>query len=148
MIRIIAGVLLGYVAFALLLFLTFSAAYLVMGTERAFLPGSYRVSALWLAASVVFSFVAALFGGYVAAAVSRSTRAPLALACALLILGILFAIPALGQPDPGPRAGDVANFAAMQSARQPAWIMFLNPIIAAAGVLVGGRVRRLARPAA
>lgn len=142
MIRSIAGVVVGYIAMALLVFILFSAAYLAMGTDRAFLPGSYQVSSLWLAVSTALSLVAALAGGYVAAAVSRGTSAPLVLACVVLVLGILFTIPALGQPDPGPRAGDVGNIAAMQNARTPAWIMLLNPVIGALGVLVGSRLRR------
>lgn len=142
MIRTIAGVVIGYIVTALLVFILFSAAYLAMGTGNAFLPGSYQVSSLWLAVSVVLSFVAALAGGYVAAAVSRGTRAPLVLACAVLILGILFALPALGQPDPGPRAGDVGNVAAMMNARQPAWLLLLNPVIGAVGILVGSRLRK------
>jgi hypothetical protein len=142
MLRTIAGVVLGYIAMALLVFLLFSASYLALGTDNVFLPGSYQVSLLWVALSIVVSFAAALVGGYVAAAVSRGTRAALALACVVLILGILFAIPALGQPDPGPRAGDVGNFVAMQNARPPSWTLLLNPIIGAAGVLVGSRLRK------
>ncbi len=144
MIRTIAGVALGYIAMALLVFLLFSAAYLAMGTDNAFLPGSYQISFLWLAVSIVLSFIAALAGGYVAASASHGTRAPLVLACVVLILGIIFAIPALGQPDPGPRAGDVGNIAAMMNARQPAWLLLLNPVIGAFGILVGSRLRRRA----
>lgn len=144
MVRTIAGVVLGYVVFALILFATFSTAYLTMGAGRAFLPGSYEVSPLWLGVSVLFGFAAALVGGYVAATVSRGARAPLVLACALLVLGVIVAIPALGKPDPGPRAGDVGNIAAMTNARQPAWFLFLSPVISAAGILVGSRLRRRA----
>ena len=142
MIRTIAGVVLGYIAMALLVFLLFSAAYLALGTDNVFLPGSYQVSLLWVALSIVVSFAAALVGGYVAAAVSRGTRAALVLACIVLILGVIVAIPALGQPDPGPRAGDVGNIAAMMSARLPSWLLFLNPVIQAVGILVGSRLRR------
>ena len=142
MIRSIAGVVVGYVAMALLVFVFFSAAYLAMGAERAFLPGSYQVSSLWVAVSILLSLAAALAGGYVAAAVSRGTRAPLALACVVLVLGLLVVITTLGRPDPGPRAGDVGNIAAMQNARTPAWLMLLNPVVGAFGVLVGSRLRR------
>lgn len=142
MIRTIAGVVLGYIAMGLLVFFLFSTAYLAMGADIAFLPGSYQISFLWVAVSIVLTLVAALLGGYVAAAVSRGTRPPLALACIVLILGIIFTIPVLGQPDPGPRAGDVGNFAAMMNARMPAWLLLLNPIIQAVGILVGSRLKR------
>ena len=142
MLRSIAGVVLGYIAMFLLVFVLFSAAYLWLGAERAFLPGSYRVSPLWVAVSIAVHLVAPLAGGYVAAAVSRWTRAALALACLALVLGILFGIVALGHPDPGPRPGAVDNFTAMQNGRHPLLIMFLNPVIAAFGILVGSRMRR------
>lgn len=142
MVKTIAGVALGYIAMALLVFLLFTASYLALGTDKVFLPGSYQVSMLWVVLSIVVSFAAALVGGYVAAAVSRGTRAALVLACLVIVLGIIFAIPALGQPDPGARAGDVGNLAAMTNARPPAWTLLLNPIIGAAGVLVGSRLRK------
>jgi hypothetical protein len=75
MIRVIAGVLLGYIVLALSLFAAFTGAYLLMGTERAFRPGTYDISPLWIAVSLFFNLVAALVGGYVAAAVSRGRRA-------------------------------------------------------------------------
>jgi hypothetical protein len=31
---------------------------------------------------------------------------------------------------------------AMQNAKQPAWIVLLNPLLGAAGVLVGARLKR------
>ena len=144
MIRSIAGVVLGYIAMFVLVFALFSAAYLLLGAERAFLPGSYQVSPLWIALSIAVHLVAPLAGGYVAAAVSRGTRAALVLACLVLVLGVLFGIVALGHPDPGPRPGAVDNFTAMQNVRYPLWLMIVNPVVAAFGVLVGSRIRRRA----
>ena len=61
--RAILSVIAGYLAMFLFVFVSFSAAYLTMGTEGAFQPGSYEVSGLWLAVSFVLSLGAAVGGG-------------------------------------------------------------------------------------
>lgn len=150
MIRNIGAVILGYIAMALLIFLTFSAAYLLMGASGAFNPGTYEVSGLWLAASFVLGLMAAVGGGYVCAAVAGRSRAPLALAVLVLVIGLLAAIPELKAASDGvappPRTGAVSNMEAMQNAVLPVWIALLNPLVGAAGVLLGARIRR--KPAA
>ena len=145
MVRKIVGVVVGYVVMALLIFATFSAAYLVMGADAAFKPGTYEVSGLWLIVSFVLSLVAAAVGGYVCALISRSRKAPLALAGLVLILGILVAIPILtagADRFKVPREGNVSNMEAMQKAQQPGWVALLNPLIGAAGIIIGARLRQ------
>jgi hypothetical protein len=146
MVRNIGGVIVGYILMALLIFLTFSATYLLMGADGAFKPGTYEVSGLWLAASFVLSLIAAAAGGYVCAAIARGGRAPLALAVLVLVLGLLAAIPVLKAAGDGRelavRTGDVPNMQAMQSAVQPGWVALLNPFLGAAGVLAGAGLRR------
>jgi hypothetical protein len=143
MVRSILAVVAGYLAMGLLVFVLFSAAYLLMGADGAFRPGTYEVSALWLASSFVLGLVAALVGGYVCAVVARGGRAPLALACLVLILGLVaFALSQRGDGGDAVRAGRVSNSEARQRARTPAWVALLNPVVGAAGVLVGARLRR------
>lgn len=142
MVRAVAGVLLGYVTMAVLVFTTFTTAYLGMGTDQAFCPGSYDPSPLWTAVSFVLGFVAAVVGGYACARVSRLPKPPLVLAGLVIVLGLLSAIPHLTATDePKSRSGDVSNMEAMMNAHQPAWVALLNPFIGAAGVLVGSRRR-------
>jgi hypothetical protein len=122
---------------------TFSLAYLAMGADRAFKPGTYEPSSVWLVVSFVLGFVAALLGGVVAVSVGKHTKAASALAVVVVVIGIAMAIPALtSTADPGPRTGEVSNFDAMQKAKQPAWVSFLNPIVGAVGVLAGAKLRR------
>jgi hypothetical protein len=40
------------------------------------------------------------------------------------------------------RTSDVSNMEAMQKAKEPAGVALTNPLLGAAGVLVGGRLRR------
>ena len=139
--RAIFGVILGYVTMGLLVFLTFTIAYLAMGTERAFQPGTYDVTALWLVVSFALSLLAAAAGGYVCALIAKNARATFALAGLVVVLGLLFAVPVLmnaGGEQPA-RSEQVGNLDAMQRAQQPAWVALLNPLVGAAGVLLGGR---------
>jgi hypothetical protein len=143
MAREIVGVIVGYVVMVLVVFTTFSAAYLLMGADAAFRPGTYQVSGLWLAVSFALGLVAAVAGGYVCASVARTKRAPLVLAAVVVFLGLLAAIPALTAPAETPvRTGDVPNMEAMRQARTPAWVALVNPLVGAVGVVVGARLRR------
>lgn len=147
MLRAVLAVVAGYVVMAAVVFITFSGLYLALGTERTFRPGSYDVSAAWAVGSVVLSVVAAVVGGLVCAAISRGGRAPMALAAAVFVLGVLSAIPALTDSRPREaRTGDVSNTAAMMNARQPVWFALAMPVVGAVGVMVGagmyGRKKR------
>lgn len=140
--RILGSVVLGYVVMAALVFGLFTVAYLAMGTGRAFQPGTYDVSALWAITSLILSFVAAFVGGIVCAAVGKVPKAPQVLAAVVLILGVVFAVPALRAPyETKERAADVGNLQAMQQAQQPKWVTVVTPLVGVAGVLAGGRRR-------
>jgi len=144
MLRKVLGVIVGYLVMACFVFLTFTGAYLVMGTNQAFKPGTYDVSLRWTAISFVLSLVAAIVGGYVCALIARSSRAAQVLAGIVIVLGILVAIPVLtgGDTRPNVRPREVPNLQAMQSARTPKWVALLNPIVGAVGVMVGAGIRQ------
>ncbi len=137
--KAIVSVILGYVVMAVTVVISFTVAYLVMGSERAFKPGTYDITTTWVVISIVLSFVAAIAGGFVCAAVAKSPTPPKVLAAVVLILGMLLTIPSLTRDEvqPEARAGEIGNFEAMQDAQQPLWITLLNPLIGAVGVLVG-----------
>lgn len=146
MLRNIGGVILGYVLTALTIFLTFTAAYLLMGTSNAFKPDTYEVSNLWMVTSLVLGTVAAIIGGYFCALVARGSRAPLALAVLFIVVGVLTALPTLRAANTArerlTRPAVVSNTEAMQNAVLPGWYALLTPFASAAGVLVGAGLRR------
>jgi hypothetical protein len=141
MLRAVLGVIIGYVAMFILVAVSFTIAYMIMGTEGAFREGSFEVTRSWIVLSIIVGIVAALLGGVVCAVIARrGSKAPMVLALLVLILGLLMAIPAMmpaGEEQPATREGDLSNFEAMQQARQPVWIALLNPVIGAAGILLG-----------
>lgn len=137
--RLIGGVVLGYITMAIAVFAGLSLLWMVLGTDGAFRPGSYDVSMAWALVSLVVGFGAALLGGFVSRRVSLVARGPQVLAAFVVVLGVLLALPVLlGAPEVGPRPETVGMFDAMQQAQTPAWIMLLNPLIGALGVLLGG----------
>jgi predicted membrane protein len=145
MLRIIGGVIAGYLTMFIVVFATFSGAYLAMGTNGAFQPGSYEVTPLWLGVSFVLSLIAAIAGGFVCAAIAKDPRAAMALAGLVLALGLLLAIPVLTASDTGRpqvREASVGNLEAMQNARQPGWVAVLNPIVGAIGAMLGARLKK------
>lgn len=144
MVRMVVSVVVGYFAMFAVVFTMLTGAYLAMGADRAFHPGSYEVTGTWLVVWFVVSVVAALAGGFVCAAISSNPNAPISLAVVVLVLGGLSAIPALMPPaadKPKVREGDVGNFEAMSNARQPAWVSLATPVIGAAGALAGARLK-------
>lgn len=145
MLRTIGGVAGGYITMILFVFVLFSIAYLAMGADGAFKPGSYDVTALWLIVSFVLSFLAAIVGGFVCAAIARNSRGPLILAGLVVVLGLIMCISVLTASNSDAariRAANVGNLEAMQNAKQPTWVALLNPLIGAAGVILGARLKR------
>jgi hypothetical protein len=143
MLKIIGSVILGYVVMFVVVFAGLTAAYLAMGADRAFKPGVYDVTGMWLGVMFGGSIGAAFAGGKACALIAKNSKAVLGLAGLVLVLGLLSAIPALtaSNAETKPRTGGVPNLEAMMNAKQPAWVALLLPVIGVAGVLVGGRMK-------
>ena len=121
---------------------SFTAIYLILGADGAFKPGSFEPSTTWIALSFVLGFAAAVAGGFVCALIAKSKTGPMILIGLVIVLGLVMAIPAMMSDDSGPtvREGDLDNFEAMQSAKTPGWVALLNPFVAAAGIFLGARL--------
>lgn len=142
--RSILAVVVGYVVMFVVVFLTFSGAYLAMGADLAFQPGSYEPSTQWVVTSFVLGFLAALAGGCTAVWIARKITPAYVLAGVVLLLGLAVAgAMSMRPPDlrPTVRTGDVPNLEAMQNARQPLWVALLNPFLGAVGVVIGARLK-------
>ncbi|HEX9253841.1 MAG TPA: hypothetical protein VF870_16455 [Ignavibacteriaceae bacterium] len=145
MVRNILGVVLGYVAIFIFVFITFTVLYFILGADGSFEPGTYEVSFIWIVLSFILGLVAAVLGGYICVLISKNQKTALVLAGFVLVLGIVMAIPALGDTTnevQEMRSADVPNMEAMQKAKQPAIMLLLNPIIGALGVFAGSKLRK------
>ncbi len=143
MLRTGGGVILGYIVIAAFVFLSFSLVYVAMGPDRAYQPGTYEVSGLWVVVSFVLSFIAAVLGGWVCVLVARTQLGPQILAAAILVLGLVLAVMELGSTPadlPTVRDASVGVMEAMRDSRNPTWINFVTPFVAVVGILAGARL--------
>ncbi len=143
MLRTVGSVILGYIVMAAFVFLSFSLVYVAMGPDRAYQPGTYEVSALWVVVSFVLSFIAALLGGWVCALVARTQLGPQILAAAILVFGLVLAVMELGSAPADlltVRDASVGVMEAMRNSRNPTWINFVTPFVAVVGILAGARL--------
>ena len=140
MLRTVGSVILGYIVMAAFVFLSFSLLYIAMGPDRAYQPGTYDVSGLWVVVSFVLSFIAAVLGGWVCVLVARTQLGPQILAAAILVFGLVLAVMELGSAPadlPTVRDASVGVMEAMRDSQNPTWINFVTPFVAVVGILVG-----------
>lgn len=134
------AVVAGYAAIFITLFATFNLAYWLMGPDRAFEPGTYDVSPIWIALTIVVGWIAATLGGKVCSAIAGSTMAPKILIVLVGILGAVHLVTAYIMLPSAPAerlAGEPAMMEAMNFAVEPLWIIIINPIIGMIGVAWG-----------
>jgi len=147
MLKSILGVIVGYVGMAIFSFAAFTCAYLALGVERVFEAESYDVSTIWMVIMIVLSLIGGILGGLICAAISKSKGACMAFAVIVLVLGIIVGVMTKMKEAPETaRTGDVPNLQAMQMAQTPTWLCFLTPVLGAAGVLLGARMKKLPAP--
>ena len=143
--RSIAAVIVSYIVMFVLQFAVFMTVYTVMGPNWSFKPVSYQASTRWTVMQFAVVFVTALIAGLVCALIAKGGKAPLALAVVALAIGFtLGAIHIATQPADTHelRTADVPNMVAMTKARHPMWVIFAGPVIAALGIVVGGKLKR------
>ena len=143
MLKSILAVLAGYAVMFVFYFAVFTGVYIALGADRAFKADSYEISTLWLVISIVVTLGGAVVGGFVCAAISKSVRTCQVFAFIVFLAGILLCLPALMRDDESPhvRAGEVPNMEAMKLAVTPSWMHLLSPVLGAAGVLLGARMK-------
>lgn len=143
--RVVGAVLGGYVVLFLVVFVASTVAWLALGTSGAFAPSSWEPSGTWLAINIVVGLTAALLGGFTCASIARGDRrATRGLVGLIIVFGLLFAIPVIrgSRVERGARTDVLTMTEAMQNIRMPVWIALLNPVLGAAGVVLGAGMRR------
>ena len=143
MLKSILAIIASYAVMFVFLFAAFTGCYFALGADGAFQADSYEVSTIWIALTVVVCLLAGVIGGFLCAAISKSKRTCQIFAFIVFFLGLLACIPAIKRsPDaPNVRAGEVSNLEAMKLAVQPMWLHLLTPVVSAAGVLLGARLK-------
>ena len=145
MLRNVLGVIVGYIAMFILQVASFMTIYTLVGPNWSFKPASFQASTRWTIMQFAVILITAAIAGLICAAIARGGKATLVLAAVVLVLGLALgtAATAFRPPDTHEvRTGSVSNMEAMNKARHPLWIVFLGPFVGAAGVLLGGGLKR------
>jgi hypothetical protein len=143
MFKSIVGIIVGYLVMALVAFVSYTAAYLGLGTERVFEPDSYALSGVWIGLMIGITLIAGILGGLTCAAISKNQTTGLVFAMIVFVLSLVFALPNIMKDHtPVVRAGDVSNLEAMKLAQPPSWLCMLNPVLAGVAVLLGSRMKK------
>jgi hypothetical protein len=146
MLRVIAGVIVGYAVSVVLALVGIIVAWAIFGFEGAFAENSTVASTPWSITVCAFGFVAGVAAGATAATIGRHPEqlAVKVLAGLILLLGLGIAVMSMGnEPQPVPAEwadGGVGFLEAGAAASNPPWYDFVIPIVGAVGVLVGGNL--------
>jgi len=116
------GVVVGYAAMFVVMFIVFTGAFVLLGADGAFKEGSFEPSMVWIALSLVVGFVTALMGGWVCTKIAPSQGALMAMA-----------------EDPGARTDELSSMEAMMQAVTPVWVAAANVVVGVLGVWAGGK---------
>ena len=144
MLKAVLAVVAGYLTMAIAVAALTLGLFVLLGPDRAFQPGTYEVTTVWVIACFAASLIAAMIGGFVCSRIS-GPGALKVLAALLVVLGILLALPALdpaNDPRPLVRPPDTPRLIALTNSRQPPWAALTFPFVGALGVLIGGRGKR------
>ena len=145
MVRSVLAVIGSYILMFALQVAAFMTIYTVMGANWSFKPRAYWASTRWTLMQFGVILITAVIAGFVCALIAKSRKAALALAGMVLLLGLVLATMKVMTQPPDTRevrVGHVPNMEAMQKARNPAWVYFLGPVIGAAGVVIGGKLKK------
>ena len=143
MLKSIIGIVVGYVAMFAVAFAAYTGAYLALGAERVFEPGTYAYSGMWTGLVIVITLIAGFIGGLTCAAISKSGTTGLVLAVIVFVLSLAFELPHIMKDrTPVARTGDVSNLEVMEKGQPPAWLGLLIPVLGGAAVLMGARMKK------
>ena len=143
MLRKILAILVGYLAMALFIAVTFGVTFAVLGADGVFEPGTFDPSTTWLILSFLLGVAGAMLAGLICKFVARDRKTVFVFAGIVFVLGLALAVPqALSDAPDVERLADVSGEDAALYAKQPVWVALLNPFVGAIGILVGARLRR------
>ncbi|MBX3115037.1 MAG: hypothetical protein KF836_10770 [Fimbriimonadaceae bacterium] len=134
------AVVAGYLTMAIIVFALLTVAYLALGVDGAFMPGTYEVSMPWIIIMLIVGIGAAWLGGWVCRKISDNTNTVKILAGVFFFLAGLSAIWSFTMViHTDLRPADVSAMDAMAKAITPKWVTMTNVVIGTVGVLIGGK---------
>jgi hypothetical protein len=136
--RNILAAVLGYVVMFAVAFVLFSLTWMVLGADGSFEPGGWGVTGAWIGTSIVLGVIVSIAGGFACSKLAPSYQGVAILIGLVIVVGIVAAMPEA--PAAAVRPEGVSMFEAMSSARQPGWLLWLNPVFGVIGVVLGAKL--------
>lgn len=151
MLRIIAGIVVGFIVVLAGVMATFGITILAMGgIEGTLQPNSWWTTNTFNIIILIGGFIAAILGGVACKAIARTMHAAFALAAIMLAIRAGNTVMNMNRPDPPPRdaaAGTPTIDDMFEHGKEPTWFAIGMTITGAAGVLIGAALVRKGRPA-
>jgi hypothetical protein len=147
MLRIIAGIVVGFIVMSIIVMAVFGIAWLALGNDGTFQPGSYWTTNTFNIIVLAGGTVAAIVGGLVCVLIARKTRAGFALAAIVMTIGIVSGITQMNRPDPPARTGEITMKDLQTHGKEPTWFAFSKAILAGLGIVIGSGLARPKRAA-
>ena len=125
-----------------------SGAWFVLGSDFAFVEGTYEATVGWSVVAIGLGLVGAVLGGLVTASIGRAVAPVKVLAGIVLVLGLVeavmfqFDIGESEETEQAVAAEELPMWEAASKAQPPTWYSFTIPFIGCAGVVIGGRLKR------
>ena len=143
--RAILAVVISYIGMLVLAFIAFACAFLVFASDVVFRPGTYEASTTWVAVAFGINIIDAIVGGFLCALIAKPGKAPFVLAIVVIVLGLVIAFGDTKKREANigmVRAAETPRMESIQKAYWPVWVPFVLPLTGAAGVLIGGKLKR------
>lgn len=144
-VRLLIGVVLGYIAIALMLMVGMTIGAFIMGPNRVFQGDSWNPSTLWNFFAMALAMLAALAGGAAAQWWGGKLAAGPGLAAVMVVMGSISILSSLDHTiDPNapvrPAQMALADWARVGNYARPAhWNTAATTVLGAAGALLGAR---------
>ena len=134
------AVVVSYLAISITIMIVYSLAYLVLGAEGSYQPGSWNVSTTWVILSIVVGLGSAWLGGKICTRIAGNHVAAKYLIALIIVLGVVTALTTNQADMETVREVTPSILEAMGQSIVPVWIVWLNPLLGALGVAIGSGV--------
>jgi hypothetical protein len=147
MLRLIAGVIVGFLVMAIIVMAVFAITMTAMGMDRILKPNSYWTTDTFNIIVLVGGLVASIVGGMTCKAIARTSTATLVLTALMLIMGAGSAVMNMNKPEPPARTTAATMQDIGTHGKEPNWFAVFKTVLGAAGLLIGSSLVSGWRPA-
>jgi peptidoglycan/LPS O-acetylase OafA/YrhL len=146
MLRIIAGIIVGFIVMAVVVMVAFAIPMAVMGLEKILQPDSYWTTDTFNIVVLVGGFIAAIIGGMVCKLIARQSKATLVLAAIVIVMGIGSAVANAKKPDPPVRTEPATMEGIGLHGKEPNWFAISKTVAAVVGLIIGSSLVKRRSP--